>query len=100
MKSRAVDGWMDGEGAAEEEAATAAAGKEDKREEQCVSERVISWKQFTPKQQQQGEKKMLNTMAWAHREIGTQKKKYKEREDRGGERLINMIKTGRDAQHY
>lgn len=71
VKSK-VDEWIDSEGAAEEEAATAAAGKEDKREEQCVSERVISWKQFTLKRQQQGEKKMLNTMAWAHRETEVQ----------------------------
>jgi len=62
-----VDGWKDDRGEAKGGETTAAAGKEDKSEEQCVSERVISWKQFTLKQQPQGEK-MLNTMAWAHRE--------------------------------
>lgn len=83
VKSK-VDEWVDSEGAAEEEAATAAAGKEDKREEQCVSERVISWKQFTLKRQQQGEKKMLNTMAWAHRETEVQKRSTRRERRREG----------------
>lgn len=54
--------------------------KRTKREEECVSERVISWKQFTLKQQPEGEKKMLNTMTWTHRETDQQ------RGDRGGGR--------------
>lgn len=56
-----------------------------KREEECVSERVISWKQFTLKQQPEGEKKMLNTMTWTHeRQIDREGT-----EGEGGVRLIN-----------
>lgn len=57
-----MDGWKDDRGEANEGEVTAAAGKEDKSEEQRVSERVISRKQFTLKQQTRGETKMLNTM--------------------------------------
>lgn len=61
--------------------------KRTKREEECVSERVISWKQFTLKQQPEGEKKMLNTMTWTHQE-----REIQNRGDREGKR-----RKGRDS---
>lgn len=41
-----------------------------KRQEECVSERVISWKQITVKQQPEGEKKMSDATACCRRHGG------------------------------